>query len=122
MNVTIRLPWPAHELSQNARDHWRVLAAARKQARQTAHLLTHQAVGDCVPVLTGDLAAIVTVVPPSNRWDLLNAVAMLKPWIDGIFDVLQVNDNRIKHSRQDMADKDPDGRGYIIIEISDNWN
>lgn len=91
----ITLPWPARELSPNARCHWAVKAKAVKAARQAAGWATKAAgvkvEGD------GAIYLHITFHPPSKRrHDIDNCVARLKGAIDGIADGLGVDDSRFR--------------------------
>jgi crossover junction endodeoxyribonuclease RusA len=89
----IILPWPPSQLSPNARVHWATLAKAKKSYRlacawqakcQGAHKIEAEA-----------LRLTLTFYPPSRRaFDLDNALARMKAGLDGLADVLGVDDSR----------------------------
>lgn len=90
--LTIILPWPPSALSPNARTHWAALAKAKKAYREacawTAKL--HGA----SPMKADKLHLTLEFVPPSRRaFDLDNALARMKSGLDGLADVLGVDDS-----------------------------
>lgn len=95
--MTLVMPWPTTELSPNARVHWAVLARAKKKYReecgwqaraQGAHRLSAER-----------LDVTFTFYPPSRRRiDLDNCIARMKAGIDGIADVLGVDDSKWRMS------------------------
>lgn len=91
----ITLPWPAKELSPNARCHWADKAKIVKRCREDAGWRTKIAKvnveGD------GKIDLHITFHPPSRRhYDLDNCLASNKAHLDGIADGLGVNDNRFR--------------------------
>jgi crossover junction endodeoxyribonuclease RusA len=109
----IRLPWPSPVLSPNAREHWAVVSRAKANYRNTARILTLQAkvkVSGPVTLKFGFAA------PTARRFDLDNAIARQKSAIDGIADALKVDDSGFQFAACKLP-KDPDGRGYVEVEI-----
>jgi crossover junction endodeoxyribonuclease RusA len=89
----ITLPWPPKELSPNARQHWAVLAKAKKAYREACHWQA-KAQG-ARPVQADRLAVRFVFYPPSRRRiDMDNCIARMKAGIDGLADVLRVDDSR----------------------------
>lgn len=91
--MLIILPWPPKELSPNSRGHWAALAKAKKAYREacawTAKL--HGA----SPIQADGLHLTIEFVPPTRRaFDLDNALARMKSGLDGLADVLGVDDSR----------------------------
>ncbi|WP_249343617.1 endonuclease [Delftia sp. PE138] len=89
--LEITLPWPPKELSPNARIHWAQLAKAKK-AYRAACAWTAREQG--ARALQDDkLHLSLTFYPPSRRaFDLDNALARMKSGLDGLADVLGVDD------------------------------
>jgi len=89
--VMITLPWPPKELSPNARLHWSKLAKAKKLYR---HVCAVQARAQGVQRVQAEkLHLALTFYPPTRRaFDLDNALARMKSGLDGLADVLQVDD------------------------------
>lgn len=89
--LTLTLPWPPKELSPNARLHWAALARARKQYRQAcAAQAMAQGAGR---MQAASLHVSLVFHPPSRRpFDLDNALARMKSGLDGLADVLGVDD------------------------------
>lgn len=93
MTMTFSLPWPPTALSPNARTHWAKLAKAKKAYRQTC---AWQAKAQGAKQLQADaLHLTLTFIPPTRRaFDLDNALARMKAGLDGLADVLGVDDSR----------------------------
>jgi crossover junction endodeoxyribonuclease RusA len=87
------LPWPPADLSPNARGHWSTLARAKK-AYRNACAFTAKSQG--AQKLTADtLHLTLTFHAPTKRaYDLDNALARMKSGLDGLADVLGVDDSR----------------------------
>jgi len=87
----VTLPWPPKDLSPNARVHWTRLAKAKKAYRAACAL---QAQAQGVRRLAADkLHVHLTFYPPTRRaFDLDNALARMKSGLDGLADVLGVDD------------------------------
>lgn len=91
MALSVTLPWPPKELSPNARVHWAALARA-KRAYRHACAMQALAQGAC-RVQATRLHLSLVFYPPSRRaFDLDNALARMKSGLDGLADVLGVDD------------------------------
>lgn len=114
--LAVTLPWPAKDLSPNARVHWGQKAKAAKLARQTAFALAREA--GLIPRLIRNSSKVevsLGFVPPSRRrYDLDNCLAAMKSSLDGIADALQVDDSRFV-LRLELA-KDTVG-GFVVVEV-----
>jgi crossover junction endodeoxyribonuclease RusA len=93
--MQVILPWPAKELSPNARLHWSKAAKAKKSYRQICWALALEAKIK-VSKEGGDAIHLgVTFFPPDRRGrDTDNMFAAMKAGLDGIADALGVNDKR----------------------------
>jgi crossover junction endodeoxyribonuclease RusA len=88
----IALPWPARELSPNARVHWAKKSKAAKAYRRTCHLLT-KAAGVVAP--QGPVMLLLEFCPPNRqRRDDDNCLAAFKSGRDGLADALGIDDSR----------------------------
>jgi crossover junction endodeoxyribonuclease RusA len=89
----IDLPWPDRRLSPNARVHWSAKASATKKARVDAAWLAREA---GLQAMTADAIKATIIFSPktARAYDLDNALASLKPAIDGIAAVVGVDDSR----------------------------
>lgn len=89
----ITLGWPARALHPNHRAaHWSVKAAATKSARTNAAWAT-KAAGLSKLDLAALKATIVFHPPDSRRRDLDSLLSSMKAAIDGISDVVGVDDS-----------------------------
>ena len=110
--TTITLPWPSSALSPNARAHWSKLAAAKK-AYRAACAWTAKAQG-AGRIEAQRLHLTITFFPPNRRaHDLDNCLARLKSGLDGLADVLGVDD---KHWTLTIAKADEVG-GMVKVEV-----
>ncbi|MEY2875253.1 MAG: hypothetical protein RLZZ373_2624 [Pseudomonadota bacterium] len=91
--ILLTLPWPDRRLSPNSRGHWRELAKA-KQSYRSLCALTARSQG-ATPIPAERLRVHMTFVAPDRRRrDLDNLIASMKSGLDGLADVLRVDDNR----------------------------
>jgi crossover junction endodeoxyribonuclease RusA len=108
----ITLPWPPAALSPNARGHWSKLAKAKK-AYRAACGWTALAQG-ARAIQASKLHLTLVFYPPSRRaFDLDNCLSALKAGLDGVADVIKVDD---KHWCLTIA-KAADVGGYVKIKI-----
>ena len=90
---TVRLSYPAKELSPNARLHWSTRQRYKKAAIQEALVMTRAAMGR--HKLQAPLRVKVRFAPPDRRLrDLDNVIASAKALQDGIARALKVDDNK----------------------------
>lgn len=91
--LTLTLPWPPTALSPNARQHWSQLAKAKKKYRADC---AWQAKSQGAKPMDADrLHLTLTFLPPTRRaYDLDNLLARMKSGLDGLADVLGVDDSR----------------------------
>lgn len=91
--ITLVMPWPSPKLSPNARVHWAVLAREKKAYRQACGWQA-KAQG-ALPIKANKLEVAFTFYPPTKRRiDLDNCIASIKSGIDGIADVIGVDDSK----------------------------
>lgn len=101
--ITLTLPWPPPGLNPNARHgHWSQLAKLKRRYR-AACALAARAQG--VSRISADrLDVALTFVPPDKRQrDADNCLAAMKSGLDGLADVLGVDDSRWRISFEMMA-------------------
>ena len=92
-SITLRLPWQDKALSPNARGVWQTKNGPRKVAQQQGAASVNEARQAGYYELPDRLQMWVTFHPPRRgRYDLDNALARLKPAIDGIFIALERDD------------------------------
>lgn len=93
VDLNLTLPWPPRGLNPNARLHWAVLAKLKAKYKDAcAWTATQQGARK----LNSDrLHLDITFSAPSRRaYDLDNALASIKAGLDGLADVLGVDDSR----------------------------
>lgn len=114
----IDLPWPAKELSPNAREGWWTVAAKKKVARKTAWAI---ALAAHPPKLDPEtpLKVTTTFLPPDRRsYDEDNLKARMKASCDGIADALGVDDKYFRHAPISIGEPVKHGAVQIIIEAA----
>lgn len=91
--MTLTLPWPPRELSPNARTHWAKLAKAKRTYREACAWTAKEQGAERINADV--LHLTLTFYAPTRRaFDLDNALASLKSGLDGLADVLGVDDSR----------------------------
>lgn len=93
--MSITLPWPDKRLSPNARHHRLAVAPVRKAARSDAMWACKAAKMHFPHLRDVGLHLRVTFHPPDlRRRDLDNMLASIKSQLDGIADVIGVDDSK----------------------------
>ena len=111
MNVT--LAWPPKELSPNGRLHFMQLAKAKATYRAACHWEC-KAQG-LKPVTADALHLTLTFNPPTRRrFDLDNLLARMKAGLDGVSDVVGVDDSKWSLT---IKRGDPVKNGAVHIHI-----
>ena len=106
------MPWPPTTLSPNARVHWAKLAKAKKEYRLACAWTAISQGGR--KINAKGLHVSLTFHPPSRRAiDLDNCLARFKAGIDGLVDVLQVDDSQWKLTIQ----KADEVGGFVKVEL-----
>ena len=112
--LTINLPWPPVGLSPNARNHWTTTARLKKAYRKACAMAAME--HGARRLLSGRLEVHLRFIPPDRRardWD--NLLASMKAGLDGLADVLQVDDSRWRLSF-DVAQGEVGGMVVVQIE------
>lgn len=114
--LTLTLPWPLAALSPNTRhSHWSQLARAKARYR-AACAMTASSQG-ARPIKATELAVSLVFVPPDRRArDLDNLIASMKSGLDGLADVLCIDDSRWTLTAR-KACGDEIG-GFVRVEVS----
>lgn len=108
--LQLTLPWPPKELSPNARQHWSALSRAKK-AYRAACAWTAKEQG-AQRIEAERLHVSLVFYPPSRRaFDLDNMLARMKSGLDGLADVLGVDD---KHWTLTISKADSVG-GFVKV-------
>ena len=115
MEAAITLPWPSKELSPNARKHWAQLAKAKAFYR---HACSTTAMTQGLKKINAQALHLdITFYPPSRRrYDLDNCLASMKSGLDGIADVVGVDDSTWSLTLR--KSKEIGGMVKIIISVS----
>lgn len=94
--IAIDLPWPPRELHPNARVHWAVRSKHAKQSRALAWGLTLAAgIRRNDPDIPQSIkATLVFRAPDNRRRDLDGMLSNCKSLIDGVADVIGVDDSK----------------------------
>jgi crossover junction endodeoxyribonuclease RusA len=114
MNITIvELPWPSRDLHPNARVHWGRKAKAVKTARTDAAWMAR---ASGLKKMAADALSVTAVfLPPDNRQrDTDGMLASCKAYLDGIADVVGVDDSRWNIN---IRREEPRKPGSVRIEI-----
>lgn len=115
--MSITLPWPDKRLSPNARQHRMAVAGLRKVARQEAMWACKAAKMYFPHLRDVGLHLRITFHPPDRRRrDLDNMLASIKSQLDGIADVIGVDDSMwgLTILRGDVVKG-----GLVLIEVVD---
>ena len=112
VEMIIKLPWPPTGLSPNSRNHWAKTAKLKKQYREACFWQAMEQ--GARPVQAEKLHLTLTFVPPTRRaYDLDNALARMKSGLDGLADVLKVDD---KHWSLTIQKGEGVG-GFVLVHI-----
>jgi len=113
--VKLELPFPPADLTPHAKGNWRKKAAATKRYRS---LCAYEAVAQGVRrVEAHAIRARVTIHRPNLRRDYQNCISCFKPGVDGIADVIGVDDGKWKIDFVEGDLARPDGRVVVEIEV-----
>ncbi len=111
--MNIRFAWPDTKLSPNARLH-RMQVARAKAAYRTACAWDCKAQG-IKPIEADSLHVAITFHPPSRRrFDLDNLLSRMKAGLDGLADVIGVDDSRWSIS---IKRGEPIKGGCVFVEL-----
>jgi crossover junction endodeoxyribonuclease RusA len=115
-SLLIELSWPSEELSPNARVHHMVKHRHAKAAKIEAGWATK--IAGYMNFAADRYDVHIKAYPPSNRnRDADNLIASLKPHLDGIAEVLGVNDSMFNAPTLEWCDLSHKGR--IVIRLSE---
>jgi crossover junction endodeoxyribonuclease RusA len=111
--VNVTLSWPPKELSPNGRLHFMQLAKAKASYRAACQWEC-KAQG-LKPVAADSLHLTLTFSPPTRRrFDLDNLLARMKAGLDGVSDVVGVDDSKWSLT---IKRGDPVKHGAVHIQI-----
>lgn len=93
MALILTLPWPSSALSPNQRLHWSKLARAKKAYREACAWTAKEQ--GARPMKADKLHLSLVFYPPNRRaFDLDGLLSRMKSGLDGLADVLEVDDSR----------------------------
>lgn len=117
MSYTLSLPWPARELSPNARCHWRKKARAAKAAKEEGYYAMLEAkLRNGEHTLEGPLELLLILRPPDKkRRDDDNVLASLKNFRDGVFKALGMDDSLVRRTVIEWGEPTPGGRVVMTV-------
>ncbi len=114
--MIVELPWPHRDLHPNTRVHWAWRAKAAKKARLDAGRATLAA--GIRKLNASALHVTAEFSPPDARArDLDGMLSSIKPCLDGIADVVGVDDSLWSLSLRKTEPKRPHGAVTITIEV-----
>lgn len=115
-SLTLDLPWPSRDLHPNARVHWAKRAKAAKKARADA-AWTARAAG--IGKIEADALSVTAVFsPPDSRArDVDGMLSNIKAYLDGLADVIGVDDSRWQIAIRREAPR-PLGSVRIVLEAA----
>lgn len=115
--ITIVLPWPPRDMHPNARVHWARKARGAKMCRQIGAGCTYVAgVRKNDPDIPETIKATVWFYPPDNRRrDADGMLSSVKSYLDGIADVIGVDDSKWAIAIERGPSK-PGGQVRVIIQ------
>src|SRR5690606_37950000 len=118
MSYTLSLPWPARELSPNARCHWAKKARAAKAAKEEGYYAMLEAkLRNGERALEGPIELLLILRPPDKkRRDDDNVLASLKNFRDGVFAALGVDDSKVRRTVIEWGDPTPGGRVVMTVQ------
>ena len=114
--IEITLPWPATELSPNARVHWSRKAKAAAIAKNAAFVETH-------PIKRRDMcceqfAVTLTFHPCDKRKrDIDGLISRCKNALDGICLALNIDDSQFKSVTGAWGDVRKPGAVVVTLEV-----
>lgn len=112
MALILTLPWPPTALSPNQRLHWSKLAKAKKAYREACAWTAKEQ--GARRIEADKLHLSLTFYPPSRRaFDLDGLLSRMKSGLDGLADVLEVDD---KHWSLSIAKADEIG-GMVKVSV-----
>lgn len=122
--IVVTVPMCPHpSLSPNSRPHWRTKAKHAKELRQAARFAAVSARNTCGGgVLVGGEIHVRPVIAWSKGRRIMdgdNALASLKACFDGFTDAFLWGDDRHCVFWPVEQVRDPEGRGYVRVEITE---
>ena len=110
--MRIILPWPPKALNPNSRQHWSTLAKAKKEYRHACGWSAKDQ--GAAEIVAKKLTVSLEFFPPDRRArDTDNMLAAMKSGLDGLADVLGVDDRswKLTISRSDQIG------GFVAVTI-----
>lgn len=116
--ISVTLPWPHRSLSPNARVHWAALSRAKRAYRRDCAmaLLSQSSAFHRASLSSSERIGVhLQFCPPSrHRRDQDNLIASLKSGLDGLADVLHIDDHRFQVTLEIL----PEYLAEVRVQIS----
>lgn len=118
--IQISLPWPSRDLSPNNNiNHFRK-AAARRNYKNTC--MWECKAQKIQPIKAERLKATFVFHPPvTRRHDKDNLIARMKAGIDGVSQIVEIDDHFWDYGEPVLAGPVKHGRVDVTLEPIDNW-
>ena len=114
--MLLTLPWPPSQLNPNQRVHWAALAKAKGRFRFACAMTAREQ--GATRLQAASLGIHMLFVPPDRRRrDLDNMIAAMKPGLDGLADVLGVDDSRWKLAAEKVEGDQIGGFVRVTVQI-----
>ena len=114
--MIITLPWPAHTLSPNTRQHHMALHRAKAKYREACRISVLMLPAASRQVPDGRLLVEMQFCPPDKRrYDVDGICSRMKSGLDGVADALQLNDERFRPVPLPMGGVVRGGAVYLKI-------
>ena len=112
----VDLPWPHKDMSPNSRKHRLAVAPIRKKYRADCGWLCKAAKMDFSHMAEVGIHLRITFHPPDlRRRDLDNMLGSIKSGLDGVADVIGVDDSRWALTLRRGAVRRP--HGAVVVEV-----
>lgn len=113
--ICLDLPFPPADLTPHAKGNWRKKAAATKRYRQ---LIADEAKLQGLRGIAAErVRARVIIQRPNLRRDYQNCISCFKAGVDGLADVIGIDDRYWQIDFEEGDLRRPDGRVVVEIEV-----
>lgn len=118
--IRVELPFPPADLTPHAKGNWKAKAAATKRYRR---LCANEAMAQGLRGISAErIRARITIHRPDLRRDYQNCIAAFKAGVDGIADVIGIEDRYWAIDFCEGELRRPMGCVAVEIEPVDTWD